>query len=264
MYGHDNEFITLTYDNDHLPDDLSLQKEDFQNFMKRFRKHFSYTGVHDVVDPKTGKISRPIRYYHCGEYGDRFARPHYHACLFNIRLPDRKPFKVINGVPLFTSDILRKIWGKGHVSTGNVTFESAAYVARYMTKKVKGKNADAHYGESYDLETGEVFLARQPEYCTMSLKPGLGRTFYEKYKDDIYTLDKCIIRGGIKCSPPRYYDNLYKAENPDHWREIEEKRVANMEKHAENNSQARLKTRERVLLRRIENLKRTFETGETK
>ena len=114
-----NIFITLTYDAEHLPEYGTLVKKHFQDFMKRLRKKYN---------------KKKIRYYQCGEYGEKFGRPHYHAIIFNHTFPDMKrvPGKHKD---LYTSEILKKIWKKGHVSIGTVNFETAAYVANYVQKK---------------------------------------------------------------------------------------------------------------------------------
>lgn len=119
---HDsNLFVTLTYDDEHLPEFNSLYYPDFQKFMKRLRKKFSREN---------------IRFYMCGEYGETTLRPHYHVILFNFDLPDRRLYRRSHsGDHLFTSEILTKIWGKGFCPFGNVTFQSAAYTARYIMKK---------------------------------------------------------------------------------------------------------------------------------
>ena len=122
----DNCFITLTYSPDCLPSDGSLNHDDFQKFFKRLRKH---------IAPKK------IRYYMCGEYGEdlqqpsKLGRPHFHACLFGLDFDDKQLYIVRDDVKLYTSATLEKIWGKGFVTIGDVTFESAAYVARYIAKK---------------------------------------------------------------------------------------------------------------------------------
>merc|ERR1711906_76548 len=110
-----NIFITLTYDAEHLPEYGTLVKKDFQDFMKRLRKKYN---------------KKKIRYYQCGEYGEKFGRPHYHAIIFNHTFPDMEkvPGKHKD---LYTPEILKKIWKKGHVSIGTVNFETAAYVANY-------------------------------------------------------------------------------------------------------------------------------------
>lgn len=107
-----NSFITLTYNNESLPANGSLDKTHYQKFMKRFRKQH----------PK-----KTIRFYMCGEYGDQTLRPHYHAIIFNHHFDDRKHHNTIKGNKLYKSDILQETWGKGHCLIGDVTFESAAY-----------------------------------------------------------------------------------------------------------------------------------------
>lgn len=177
-----NCFITLTYDDEHLPKDYGLQKQDFTNFIKRLRKN---TGA-------------KIRYYAAGEYGDLYSRPHYHACIFGWKPDDLVLYSVRNGVNLYLSETLLKAWQyQGYVTVGDVTFESAAYVARYVTKKITGDRAAEHY------------QGRQAEYTVMSRRPGIGAEFFEKYSTDIYGKDFIVIRDQIKCKPPRYFDRIY-------------------------------------------------------
>ena len=116
---HENNcFITLTYDDAHLPGDRSLHYSDFQKFLKRFRKSLG---------------GAKIRYYMAGEYGEKFGRPHWHACIFGYDFHDKKLFKrTAAGSLIYTSEHLKKLWPFGHSSIGDVTFESAAYVARYI------------------------------------------------------------------------------------------------------------------------------------
>lgn len=182
-----NCFITLTYNDDHLDSTGSLNKRDFVLFMKRLRK----------------KYGSGIRFFHCGEYGEKGLRPHHHACIFGFDFSDKQLYAVRNNVPLYTSKGLMDLWTDskgnsiGYSTIGEVTFESAAYVARYCTKKITGAKAEDHY------------KGRMPEYCTMSRMPGLGRMFYEKFKDDFYRNDINVIRGNVVCKPARYYDKLY-------------------------------------------------------
>ncbi len=116
----DNSFITLTYDDDHLPSDGSLRAADLQKFFKRLRKSLS---------------PHKIRFYGCGEYGEQFKRPHYHAIIFGYDFPDKEFHSKENGNPIFHSPELAKIWPFGFNTVGHVSYESAAYVARYVTKK---------------------------------------------------------------------------------------------------------------------------------
>lgn len=178
----DNCFVTLTYDDAHLPSDYGLQKMDLTNFFKRLRYN---TGV-------------KLRYFACGEYGDLYSRPHYHICIFGYRPKDLQLIAQNRGVNLYTSQEILKAWqGRGFVSIGDVTFESAAYVARYVMKKVTGDRAEEHY------------QGREPEYVVMSRRPGIAASWFEKYSEDVYPNDYLVVRDSIKCKPPRYFDSLY-------------------------------------------------------
>lgn len=137
----ENCFITLTYAPEHLPADQSLHYRDFQLFMKRLRKRFS------------GKV---IRFYMCGEYGENFGRPHFHACLFGHNFDDLTLWKVQNKQKLYRSKTLEELWPFGHSSVGTVTFESAAYVARYIMKKVTGEAAELHYTFRRSFNRGDI------------------------------------------------------------------------------------------------------------
>lgn len=193
----DNCFLTLTYNDDNLPSDWSLDKKHFQDFMKRLRKR---------IEP------RKVRYFHCGEYGEENGRPHYHACLFNWEPPDKELWSVRDGVKLYRSAMLEELWTFGHSTIGEVTFESAAYVARYVMKKVTGAKADEHY-KFIDNDTGELYSVI-PEYTTMSRRPGIGKGWFDKYHSDCFPSDSVIIRGK-EVQPPKYYESLYEKIDPE-------------------------------------------------
>lgn len=201
-----NSYITLTYNEQNYPEDHSLDKTHFQLFMKRLRKKY---------EPKI------IRYYQCGEYGDENGRPHYHAILFNHEFEDQKFWKMIKGNKHYTSETLDKLWQKGYCTISDVTFDTCSYVASYITKKVTGKKADKHY-RSLDPSTGEI-LQLQPEYSTMSRRPGIGKEWYDKFKGDAYPSD-FLIQKGHKMKPPAYYDKLYAEENPEKMEAIKDER----------------------------------------
>jgi len=224
----DNCFITLTYNNESLPEDGSLNKKHFQDFMKRLRKKFK---------------NKKIRYYHCGEYGDKNFRPHYHAIIFGLEFDDQKLFTVTNGEKLYTSEILEKLWPFGFSTIGTVTFESAAYVARYVMKKVNGKNAKNHY-ERIDSNTGEIYNL-VPEYNTMSRRPGIASKWFDKYKDDVYPSDNIHLREKT-FRPPKFYDKMYEHLMPDEMEKIKKQRMINMAKHADDNTADRLAVKEQV------------------
>lgn len=234
-----NCFITLTYDNQHLPSDLSLDKRHFQLFMKKLRKRFG----------------KGVRYYHCGEYGETYGRPHYHACLFNFDFPDKKLWKINNEQKLFTSEILSEIWGMGFCSIGSVTFQSAAYVARYIMKKVTGKQADDHY--EYVDENG-VVTWRTPEYTTMSRRPGIGKAWLDKFQSDVFPNDYVVINQ-TKMKPPRFYDQQYELTNPESFSNIKAERELNASKFNPDNTKSRLAVRHEVLKTKLKKLPRIVE-----
>jgi len=198
-----NSFITLTYDPDRLPSDGFLSKVVWQEFMKKLRYH----------------CSEKIRFFMCGEYGPKLGRPHYHALIFNWEFPDKEFFFVSpSGEKVFRSPVLAKIWGNGFASVGDVTFGSASYVARYAVKKIGDVSSRDHY---VDPRTGEL---KAPEFRLMSRMPGIGRSFYEKFKLDMFPSDYRII-SGVKVTPARYYGSLYEVENPEDFRRIKLARV---------------------------------------
>lgn len=237
----DNCFITLTYDDKHLPPGGTLVKKDFQDFMKRLRFKFS---------------PRRIRFYQCGEYGETTSRPHYHACLFNLDFTDKVPYSGRDGVTLYTSETLEKLWGKGFATVGAVTFDSAAYVARYIMKKITGEKAEEHY-QSVIEETGELFTII-PEYTCMSRDGGIGKEWYEKWKADAYPEDQ-IIMNGKRMKPPRFYDGLFEQENPKIHQEIKTRRKKFAASRQEDQTRERLAVREKVKQNQIKNLKRNHD-----
>lgn len=230
---HDsNCFITLTYSDEFRPEGDQLHLPHFQLFMKKLRK----------------KYGNGIRYFHCGEYTPINKYPHYHACIFGFDFDDRVYFKTTkSGSKLYTSKKLEKLWTFGYSSVGDVTFESAAYVARYICDKVTGKNAEKHYLDNMgflDKDTGEL-IARVPEYTTMSRRPGIGSSFYDSLFSDIYPRDEVIIRGK-SMQPPRYYDAKLKEADPGLFEIIKASRVENALKFSADNTVERLSDREKV------------------
>lgn len=194
--GADSSFVTLTYDDAHLPVDGSLSIDDLQRFMKRLRW-------------KTGE---GVRFYACGEYGSTTNRPHYHVLLFNRSFDDKRFYGYAKrGERLYTSEKLRALWPDGNNIIGDVTFDSCAYVARYVVDKITGEMADDWYA------------GRQPEFATRSLKPGIGADWYAQYGSQAHELDSVIVNGFEK-KMPRYYDKMFEAVDPEAMAAIKEAR----------------------------------------
>jgi len=275
QYGDRNIFITLTFNRQNININNSLVKEDWQNFMKRLRKRFVRKDAYNLQDPYTDFI----RYFHCGEYGSKGDRPHHHACLFNFRPDDLYLWKVREKVPLYRSESLEEVWAKpiqpeehsnydidtlfmrhgkyyaklGYVTVGEVTWESAAYCARYVLKKQFGK---VSY-EDIDHETGEV-SNRIPEYCTMSNRPGIGRQWIEKYWSDFFPKNYLFFNGR-KLSPPKYYDRIVDELQPSIMKGVRECRQAKARETAANRDWMQLQAAEEIKLQAITKLERIYE-----
>lgn len=251
-----NCFITLTFAPEHLPESGSLDKRDFQLFMKKLRKEFG----------------PGIRYFHCGEYGEKNRRPHYHACLFNFDFDDRELWSTRSGVRLDISPTLERIWGLGFCTVGDVTFESAAYVARYITKKITGDAAARHYTKPVLRPDGSWIGEIQellPEYTTMSRGSkklgtgGIGRGWLDLYTNDVYSRDAVVMRkgdGSIRlCPPPKYYDSVFELANPQLFEDVKEARKLKAVMFAKDSSYRRLRVREQIQYLRFKCLKRGYE-----
>lgn len=231
-------FLTLTYDDDHLPPQKlkiarlrsnprvtgilphitdkkllnreicrfmthstrhSLVKKDLQDFMKRLRRDFEY---HDGI---TG-----IRFFACGEYGSKTFRPHFHVLLYGVDFAeDRRLYKAnFQGDNLYNSERLSKLWTFGHAVVADLTWNTCAYVARYVVKKQYGEGSKIYEQENYE-----------PEFTVMSRRPGIGRKYYDDNADEIYKFDEIFLsdikKGAMTIKPPRYYDKLYDIDSPD-------------------------------------------------
>lgn len=191
----ENSFVTLTYDPEHLPEDGSINVRTPQLWLKRLRKY--------------GKIS----YFLCGEYGSDTLRPHYHCAVFGqsfrqdqVELPASR-----KGNPQWTNPLLAETWGKGRATAMSLTFESAQYVAKYITAKHLGPSAPSHY------------QGRTPEFAIMSRNPAVGLRWFDKYHTDVYPRDECVVMGRPG-KPPKYYDRLVEQRNPELWAKVKAKR----------------------------------------
>lgn len=244
---HDqNCFITLTYNDENLPSDWSLDKKDWQDFWRRLK----------YAAP--GKI----RMMMAGEYGENqnpetrittLGRPHFHAIVFGMDFNDRKPHKKTpSGEILDTSETLDQIWGKGFASVGSVTRNSANYVARYITKKITGDEAESHYQWIHAV-TGEVTNVN-PEFSLSSKNPGIGAAWFHKYKDDMRK--GFLMIDGVKQDIPKYYKRLYAEHYGDEWASIAAEKAAAIDQLDPDNTLDRLRVKEEVKQIRTKTLKR--------
>lgn len=213
-----NVFLTLTYDDKHLPEGGTLVRRDPQLFLKRLRDEYG----------------SGIRFYGCGEYGEKSNRPHYHFILFNFDVDDKKFYKNAgHGSKLYTSSAIAKLWPAGFNVLGDVTFKSCAYVSRYIADKITGDLADNHYG------------GRLPEFSMMSRRPGIGSAWFDKYGKHAYQHDS-VIMNGREVRPPRFYDTRYEVVDLKHFEAL--KRIRRLKAVSnKDNSSARRHVKEEVL-----------------
>lgn len=247
-------FLTCTYSDEKLPARGSLDKAHFPAFMKRLRAHV----WREWRKRNEGGSPPKLAYFHCGEYGESTGRPHYHAILYGVDFSDKRAHSKSHSGTLYKSELLDRLWGHGHCTMGDVTFESAAYVARYVMKKITGPAAKNHY-QRIDPESGEIYQL-VPEYVTMSLRPGIGKRWFDAFSSDLYPDDFAVVRGK-RARVPSYYDVLLKRTQPLLLEAMKLKRAqralepANMK----NQSRRRLADRETVKRASISTLKRELE-----
>lgn len=218
QYYESAYFVTLTYDDEHLPlneyvtedgevcQSATLVKKDFQLFIKRLRKRF--------CNGQEGQSK--IRYYACGEYGSQTLRPHYHCIIFGLKLDDLRLYKQSRlGDNYYNSASLDKVWNKGYAVVGDVTWDTCAYTARYIVKKKLGPDGAKWY-EKYHLE---------PEFTLMSLKPAIGRRYYDEYVDSLFdssTISVPARDGARTFTIPYYFKRLREQEQPGCFEELKE------------------------------------------
>lgn len=229
----ESSFITLTYDDEHLPPSGSLVPKDMQDFLKRLRR---------AVEPVR------IRFAGCGEYGEALRRPHYHLAIFGFAfLKDRYLFAEATGRgkhEVFRSPLLESVWPLGHSSVSDLTPASASYIAGYVHKKMVGELAAAHYGGLH------------PEFWRASNRPGLGAEWVRKYgKTDVWPHDRVIYKGR-PVRPPRYYDQLLERHDPDRFEEVQQARSLDALRRAHDNTPERLTAKEAVAKAGLDLLKR--------
>ncbi|AXH75968.1 MAG: replication initiator protein [Microviridae sp.] len=251
-----NCFITLTYNDESLPVGGTLVKKDAQDFLKRLRFWL-------------GSIK--ISYFLCGEYGDdadrtfrdqyggQVGRPHYHALIFGYDFREYRPWEQ-NRAPdshNYFSQFLEDRWGKGITTVGDLTPATAAYCARYATKKITGPPSAAHYRRT-DPNSGECFQIL-PEFITCSTRPAIGDSWLARYGTDVYPSDE-VIHNGKQRKPPRFYDKRLDRRNSRLLRAIKGRRIrrANSRKNRLNSAPERMRVREEVKQGALDNLKRNL------
>ncbi|ALS03507.1 VP4 [Gokushovirus WZ-2015a] len=264
MVDHDNSyFLTITYDDIHVPRTeyidydtgaiepvMTLRKRDWQLFMKRLRKAYSK------------KYDNKLRFYMAGEYGDQSARPHYHAIVFGLSLDDLQFYKFDGEFRYYTSEFLQKCWtddegnSKGYIVVAKANWQTCAYTARYVTKKLKGKAAQFY--KDYNIE---------PEFALMSRRPGIARNYFDEHGTALFDYDSIYLateNGSREIRPPKYFKNLLDKVDSDLYNLNKEKnKIIQHNIHYQNLKQTSqsyldlLETQEGIKERKIKSLKRS-------
>lgn len=258
LYFH-NSFLTLTYNDENLPENSNLNLDHPKKFLKDLRSDVHYQLEKQGLTNEEISEKHFIRAYGCAEYGPKLGRPHYHLLIFNYGFPDKKPWrKSPSGEQLFLSEQLEKLWPYGFSSIGNISFASAAYVAQYTIKKFK---REEDY-EKINYETGEVIKLIKPQgICwPRGKRGGLGRPWLEKNMADVFPHDHVIIKGKEK-RPPVYYDKMFEKHHPDQFFEIKLERFRKAIHHSKDNTPERLAVKKKCLQGKLKLTKRSYEDG---
>lgn len=169
-------FITLTYDDLHLPTTMDQVKVDLRKFIKSIRNS-------DIK----------VRYFGCGEEGSQTSRKHAHVILFGF-MPKDLVFvgNSASNEAMFESKFLTNLWKKGLVKVQFFTPRTAAYVAGYVSKKLGSKVG----------------------FQVQSTRPGLGFNFYKKHFRELLKYQKVFVNLGVGegAALPRYFQKLFEAE----------------------------------------------------
>ena len=159
-----NCFLTLTYDEDHLPEDCKIDKDHVRQFIRKARE------------------DKPIRYFACGEYGEKYGRPHYHICLFGEDY--RAMSWRIGNDGMYCNNFLEEIWNKGQITAAPLTPGSAMYTAGYVQKKIN------------DSDT----------FNLMSRSPPIGKPWLLDNLHRLGNRDTITINGKEHPLPRKYYE----------------------------------------------------------
>lgn len=241
MHTH-NQFVTLTFDNKNFPADGSVSKRHVQLFLKRLR--FAYS-------------DKIVRFFASAEYSPIHNRPHYHLLLFNQLFEDQTIHSYNRQKQaIYKSTILQKLWPFGFSTTAAVNYQTARYCAQYALKKITGDLAPDHYTWPHPLHGYSIRV--QPEFALMSRRPGLGSTWYDRFKADCYPSDFLIV-DGKKHPIPKYYDNKLKKEALAELERHKRARKVQSNKQRSNNTPERLAVREEILTEKLKRSQRNEE-----
>lgn len=220
-------FLTMTYDEEHLPEFSSLSTEDKANEWQRPQDRHHLSKFWKRMRKAFGKM----RYYSVGEYGDQTQRPHYHACIFGHAFVQGRT--IVRRTPslLWENPRVTEAWGQGQVRIGALNFRTARYTASYVTKKLRSKQQYVRLEE----DTGELIPLVQPKAY---MSRNLGRSWWDQYRHQVSAHDYVII-DGKRQKPPKAYDRWLKERSELALEMIKEER----QKHTEPKTDEQLHAR---------------------
>jgi len=250
----DSIFVTLTYNPEHLPENNTFNFRHPVLFMKRLRRLYG----------------KNLKSFGCAEYGEKGGRPHYHLLIFGLRPSDmyywRKSRNPRMKCKLYRSPSLEKLWGKGkgknfksfgNMEIGEVTLQSAAYVARYVVKKNKKKR-------EIEKELGRF---HEKSIC-VSRREGIGLSWLKKFYTDVYSSDLIVYRtskGGFgKMKPPKYYDRKAQELSLCDFEKIKLARLEFASENIETGKKQRCLDKEYILKSKQKQLVRQYEAEDEK
>lgn len=236
-------FVTLTYDDDHLPEYGALVKEHLQKFIRALRDH-----------------GLKFSYFACGEYGEKLERPHYHVLLFGCWPDDTYTWAMRKNYLYYRSATFEKFWTKGFVEFSDVSPGNCEYVAGYIRKKLHGKK-DETYWDHYERVADDGALYYLPEeFALMSKKPAIGKRWLEQNWRDVYPRD-AVIMNGREWPVPEYYDKWLKEHKSDLWESVKQQRKdrALSSDYWRESSPSRLAQKDVCINARVNNQKRQYE-----
>lgn len=227
-------FLTLTYDDENLPHGGSLFHDHISKFVRALRKKLKRDAKAKTSEARPG--CPKIRYFGVGEYGGELGRPHYHLILFGWFPPDARlayvkrnfsryspEFQAMfgrEGIKHYSSEIIDSVWAKGIAHFSTVSAATMQYVTKFHIDKVTGDKAV----DFYQSAIGDQVYSLEPEQARMSLKPGLGTGWIEKYWRDVYPRGHLITKNGVPFAPPKFYDRWLEKYKPEVFESVKAKR----------------------------------------
>ncbi|MEM0168021.1 MAG: hypothetical protein QW515_05265 [Thermoplasmatales archaeon] len=222
---HDeNCFLTLTYNDENIPDFDSLDYTHVQKFMKRLRRTLEGT-----------KYEKKIKFYRVGEYGDSFGRPHYHLIIFGFdfsclhifdrgrQVNKRTRWRGDDQQPQYRSTLLEHLWTHGNAEIANVNYDTCMYVAKYVTKKLLGHDKKYYKERNIEPERSSMSKGYVKPDTKERLSYPIGHEWLQKYWRDVYPRDYVVINGK-KIKPPRSYDEWLEKHHPEIYEEVKKNR----------------------------------------